>query len=190
MVIDKRVKITDKYLRLFFLIVFGSIPAGIAGYFLKGMVEKSFSSIGAVGIFLLLTGVVLLLTRLAQNRSVEVNWWRSFVIGIFQAVAIFPGLSRSGLTISGGLFAGLDPVDAFDFSFLLSLPVMIGANIVEFKKLSSSPDLLLILVGVIISFVIGMLALVVLRKTLIRKSFYLFSIYCFVLGILILAFRL
>ncbi len=187
-IITRRIKITDKYLRLFFLIIIGSIPAALVAFFFKDVIETSFSSTRMVGLFLILTAVILFLTKLASNRGTPVNWWRAIVVGLFQALALFPGVSRSGTTISAGLFLGSEPANAFEFSFLLAIPAMIGANIIEFKKLATTPDFLAVSVGVLVSFVTGLFALSVLKKILIRKSFYLFSIYCVILGIVILLF--
>ncbi|MEO0226397.1 MAG: undecaprenyl-diphosphate phosphatase [candidate division WOR-3 bacterium] len=185
-IIDKHSKITDKYLRLFLLILLGSIPAGLAGFFLKDKVEEAFSSMTALGIFWIITAFIFFITKFTRNYAKPINWWRSLIIGLFQALAIFPGLSRSGLTIAGALYLGLDPADVFEFSFLLAIPAMIGANIYDLKNLTVTSDIGSILIGIIISFIIGLIALILLKRLLIKKIFYLFSIYCLFLGIITL----
>ena len=185
-IIDRRVKITDKYLRVFLLVVLGSIPAAVAGLLLKDAVETSFGSAAVIGAGLIVTGVILLATRFAHNRELPNNWRRALVTGIFQALAIFPGISRSGMTISAGLFQGMDPVEVFEFSFLLAIPAMLGANLMEFKNITASVDFASMLVGVLVSYAVGVGALFGLKKLLIRKSFYLFSIYCLLVGLLVL----
>ncbi len=185
-VIDRRVKITDRYLRVFLLLILGSIPAALAGFLLKNTVEQSFGSPAVIGAGLLITGIVLLATKFARNRELPNRWRRALVIGVFQALAIFPGISRSGMTISAGLFQGMDPAEVFEFSFLLAIPAMLGANLTEFKNITASIDFASIVVGVTVSYAVGVGALLGLKKLLIRKSFYLFSIYCLLAGMLVL----
>ncbi len=117
--------------RLGWYLILGSIPAGVAGLFLKDMVEQAFSSPGATALLLLGTAALLITAEMLGRRTrsaSDFNWLDALVMGLFQAVSIFPGISRSGSTISGGLFRQLDRVTAARFSFLLSIPVMLAAG--------------------------------------------------------------
>ena len=166
-------------------ILVGTIPIVLFAQFLRDQIEQSFEDIRLVGLFLGITGVVLLLTNVIKQNNKKVTLFTAVLIGISQMFATFPGISRSGTTISTGLFAKVGPRDAFNFSFLLSLPAVLGANLLEFARLSPSVNYPALLVGMVCSFVSGLIALRILRK-LVHKRFHLFGIYCLALSIIIL----
>ena len=115
-------------------ILAASVPAGIIGILLNDIFEKLFSSLLPVFIFLIINGFILITTKKIplKNRKIEeMGIIRSVVIGFFQALAIMPGISRSGMTIAGGLFNGLEPNDSARFSFLMAIPVIAGAGLIE-----------------------------------------------------------
>ncbi len=135
-----REAIQDPYVRLAGLIVLGTIPAVIAGVALKDIVEAAFGSPLATSGFLLVTAALLLAAeRIGKRlRPLETATWRDAVwIGLAQALALFPGLSRSGATISAGLLRGFDRPGSARFSFLLSIPVMIGAGVLTLGDLAA-----------------------------------------------------
>ncbi|MCR4399720.1 MAG: undecaprenyl-diphosphate phosphatase, partial [Syntrophomonadaceae bacterium] len=123
--------------RLTGLLVLGTVPAALAGVFLEPLVERAFQSLATVGLGLLATGVLLVLGETASRRA----WWGkkadgitaldAVLVGVMQAIAILPGISRSGSTIAGGLLRGLDREYAARFSFLLSIPAILGAAALE-----------------------------------------------------------
>jgi len=121
--------------RMNYLLLVATIPAVIAGVFFKDFFESAFSAPVMTSIFLMVTGLILLLTALVPKGDNVVTLWRAIFIGIGQAIAILPGISRSGSTISAGLFAGVNPVAAAEFSFLLSIPTIAGAIVSMAQRL-------------------------------------------------------
>jgi undecaprenyl-diphosphatase len=114
------------------------------------------------------------------------GWIDSILIGIAQGMAIIPGISRSGATISTGLFCGLDRELSGKFSFLLSIPAILGATLLEFRKIGSVQELGTILIGTIVAFGVGILSLtLLLRINKIGKISY-FSYYCWIIGFAII----
>jgi undecaprenyl-diphosphatase len=179
--------------RLGWLIVLATLPAGIIGLLLKGAVEAAFQSPNATALFLLVTaGLLLIAERLHVQRSkIEMLSWKdALVIGFFQAIAIFPGISRSGATITGGMARGLERPAAARFSFLMTIPIMLAAGILAGLDLMKLPDLGSLLPayipGFIAAAITGYLAIRWLLKFLINHSLLIFSVYCAALGLLVL----
>lgn len=177
----------DPVLRLAGAIVLGCIPAGVVGVAFKDQFEAAFDSITGVCIALIVTGLVLLATRLARPGDGEVTLGRSLLIGIAQAVAILPGVSRSGSTIATALFLGVERDLAARYSFLLSLPVIFGATLLKARDLVAAPPsseaLLSLGVGALVSFVAGIAALVLLLRLVQKGWFAHFGWYCLAVGI-------
>jgi len=175
---------------LFLLIIIGSIPAGIAGMLFKDYVEKSFSSVPFVGVMLLITGTVLIVTRFFGATREKLNSGDAFLVGLAQALALLPGISRSGLTISTGIFKKVKPSKAAEFSFLLSLPAILGASLFELKGTVShanlGQDLWIYLTGAVTAFVAGYLAIRFLLKVIRKGKFQYFGYYCLAVGLLFL----
>ena len=120
--------------RLGWYIILGTIPAGLAGLILKSKVEETFSSPTLTAVLLFVTAILLSLAEILSKKEKELDqltWLDSLVIGIFQALAIFPGISRSGATVAGGLFKGYTRETAARFSFLLSVPIMLAAGLLS-----------------------------------------------------------
>ncbi|MGZ7135820.1 MAG: undecaprenyl-diphosphate phosphatase, partial [Methanobacterium sp.] len=133
----------DQFKRLAWLVIIGTIPAGLAGVLFKDFFESLFNNIPAVGFFLIITGFLLwgserVSRRIKEKTSLkEMSIKNSLIIGIFQALAIAPGISRSGATISAGLFLGLERELAARYSFLLSIIAILGAALVQAKDITS-----------------------------------------------------
>ncbi|MDO8622822.1 MAG: undecaprenyl-diphosphate phosphatase, partial [archaeon] len=119
-----------EYKKLWIYLIIATIPAALFGFFFNDLIESSFSSYLFLGIAFIFTGIVLFFTRFSKVYS-NLNIKNSILIGLFQVVALFPGISRSGMTISAGLFSGIDKEKAAKFSFLLFIPLSIGAFILE-----------------------------------------------------------
>jgi undecaprenyl-diphosphatase len=172
-------------------ILAGSIPAGILGVLLGDYIETVFRDPKYVLIFVTLGSFLMYLAEYLGKRihSMEkIDVKTGTLIGAFQALALFPGVSRSGATISGGMLFGLDRESASRFSFLLSLPIVLAASL--FKGIDSfgslmSMNLFIVLAGLVSSFVSGLLAVDVLLKFLRKGTLYPFIIYRFVLALLI-----
>jgi len=182
----------DEDWRLFWLIVLGSIPAGLVGVGFKDIFEKSFSSVKIVAVMLLFTGSVLFLTRFFKGLREKLKWGDAVWVGLAQAIAILPGVSRSGLTISTGIFRKVEPGRAAEFSFLLSLPAVIGASVLELKdviyQVNMGQGLRIYLAGAVIAFIVGYLSIKFLLKVIKRGKFQYFGYYCFALGFFFLIF--
>jgi len=175
--------------RLAWYVILGTIPGILAGVFLENFFESLFGSPRAAGGFLLLTALLLLLAELLGRRKRELygmNWLDSLLIGIGQAAAIAPGLSRSGTTISVGMFRGLTRDAAARFSFILSIPIIAGAGLMQLSKLlgnngaaSQAPELL---VGFFAAAISGYAAIRLFLAYLRKRPLYPFAVYCTVLG--------
>lgn len=170
-------------------IALGTVPIALAGFFLRSLVDEAFTNPRLVALLLGLTGAIVLLTAVAGRQARPVTWRASIAIGIAQALAILPGISRSGMTISAGLYSGVDPDRAFRFSFLLSIPALLGANLLELGHVASITDLPALITGMAFSFASGLLALAVLRRTVYRR-FHLFGVYCLILSAVLLLIRI
>lgn len=180
----------DKFKKLAWFIIIGSIPAGLAGILLKDFFEGLFNNIPAVGFFLIITGILLysseMISRKISKKSgvKEMNVKNSLIIGVAQACSIAPGISRSGATISTGLFLGLERELAARFSFLLSIPAILGAALIQIKDISSLMDMTTgaALAGFIAAIITGYLAIKIVLKLITEKNLLIFAYYCWIVG--------
>jgi undecaprenyl-diphosphatase len=174
-------------IRLFGLIIVGSIPTALLGLGFRHIADMVFSSVRIVGITLLVTGLLLWLTRglKAKGRTVaELTLSDALCIGLMQGVAIVPGISRSGATIAMALFKGVDRETAARYSFLLSVPAIVGAMALELSDVPTSalPPLGPVLLGTCVAAVAGYAALSLLIRLVKRGNLYAFAPYCWLLG--------
>lgn len=175
--------------KLFYWIILASIPTALMGLLFKDWLESLFSKPRLVGGMLLVTGLILWLTRWAQKGKKSLRgmrWYDAIFIGIAQGVAIIPGISRSGATISTGLFCGLDRELSGKFSFLLSIPAILGATILEMRKIDSGQALGLTLIGSAIAFGVGILSLTFLIRVIKMGKISNFSYYCCGIGMIMI----
>jgi len=175
--------------RLFLCIILASIPTGLIGILFKDWFESFFSKPHWVGGMLIITGLILWLTRFAkkERKPIEqMGWFDAILIGIAQGIAIIPGISRSGSTISTGLFCGLDRELSGKFSFLLSIPAILGATLLEYKKMDIASGVGTILIGTVVAFGVGILALTFLMKIIKAGKIFNFSYYCCGMGLLMI----
>jgi len=176
--------------KTFGFILLASLPAGIIGILLNSSITALFSSVKLVAVALLITGLLLFLTRyfFSQAKNTRLTWKNTLFIGLFQAIAIIPGISRSGSTISAGIFAKLRPELIFNFSFLLALPAIFGAAFLQLKDSNFSSSLLglPLAIGFFAAFISDLFALKILKKFVSRGQFSFFAYYCLVLGFLLL----
>ncbi len=177
--------------RLGWLLILATIPAGVFGLLVKPYVEMAFGSVAATAGFLFLTAALLLIAELLGKRQrdySEITWRDALVMGLFQALAIFPGISRSGSTITGGMLRHLDRRTSARFSFLMSIPIMLAAGIFESLDAIRYPLLLnslpLILIGFVSAAVVGYISIHWLLGFLQKRSLASFAIYCFILGVI------
>ncbi len=178
--------IGDPKVRLLFFLFLASLPIAVMGYFLYDFIESLFGSLWTVGVALLLTGGFLLLTKLAREKQKN-NISHPLLIGILQGLALVPGFSRSGLTIGGALLLGWKRKEAAQFSFLLSIPAIVGATLYQLRNIESTPQSWpQLLVGVIVAAAFGFMALTFLVKVIVKGKFSSFSYYCFLVGLIAL----
>ncbi len=182
----------DPEARLAWFLLLATIPGAAAGYFLKDWFERMFQAPLAVGIFLLVTAGLLTLADQFGRRT-EAGYprtpWQALLIGIAQAVAIAPGISRSGATISTGMLLGLSRTSAARFSFLLSVPIILGAGASQTLSLMrhggmSDGQAPLLLVGFVAAAISGYLCIRFLMAYLNSHSLRVFAGYCLLVGLL------
>ena len=186
------VEILVRNRKLGYQILAGSIPAGILGVLVGDYVEGIFRGVGFVALFLLIGSLLMYLAELYQRKivSTSLTFKNAFLIGLFQAFALLPGISRSGATISGGLLLGHDKQFSARISFLLSIPIVIVAGL--YKGISSFSDLSSIalptvLIGLLSSFGAGVLSINFLLKYINKMGLKAFVVYRVVLALILLA---
>ena len=178
----------DPGIRWFAFMIVASVPTAIIGLSLEDYFEKLFGSLLAVGIALLCTGAVLLATyaiiRRGERRTRAMTAFDGLIMGFAQSVAIIPGISRSGITIATGLFSGLEVAPAARLSFLISIPAIVGAVLLQFLKIESvSSDAAVgLFVGFAAAAISGYYALKLLFNLLEKRRFHLFGFYCLFAG--------
>ena len=199
----KRIDPADTYAKLGWLIVVASIPAGILGLLFEEKLKILFASPTLVSIFLILNGLLLFgAEMLRKKNSVSVaadltnlSWGQSIKIGVAQCIALFPGFSRTGSTIGGGLLTGLNHNDSARFSFLLATPIILAASVLKLPELLTSGSagaIGPILVGSIVAAITAYFSINFLTKYFETKKLTPFAIYCVAAGLLsyaILLFR-
>ena len=176
---------TSTELKFISLILIGSIPTGVIAVLFKDQLESFFHEVQLVSIMLILTGLILQLPRLRKRdaASSELKTWHAPLIGIAQGCAITPGISRSGTTISLALFLGIPAKTAAEYSFLLSIPAILGAVVLKIRDVGDTAiPLHIVGAGMLAAFIIGYIALRFLLAVLNRGKFSLFSYYCIALG--------
>lgn len=177
------------------MIVVATIPVGVIGLLLKDYIDEAFQRPIVAGIALLLTAAFLLAGRRLQKKESNqessdetISLGTAIAVGLFQAIAIVPGISRSGSTIAAGMACGVKRADAAKFSFLIAIPAIGGASVLELKdfvtgeaQLTGSPVPMII--GMVVSFVVGVFALRWLIKMVVADRLHFFAIYCIVVGL-------
>lgn len=179
--------------RLGWLLLLATVPAGLGGLLLKDLVERVFDSPQITALFLFGTAGLLVIAEKVgkRNRELEsLNWKDALWIGVFQAIAIFPGVSRSGATITGGMTRNLVRPAAARFAFLMSIPIMLAAGLLASVDMARTPDLgsslLVFIPGFIAAAVTGYLTIRWLIKYLVQHTLYDFAIYCVAAGLITL----
>jgi undecaprenyl-diphosphatase len=183
----------DPNRRLAWVLVAATIPAAIAGFLLNDLAERTFRDVGLVALALVVGAVILWLADRwgARTKSVEdVTFPIAIGIGVAQALALVPGISRSGISISAARLVGLDREAAARFSFLMATPITIGAALFEVRKVAAGESAVAIslgplLVGMIASFVAGMIAIGFLLRFLRTRSLNVFVVYRLILAAIV-----
>ena len=169
-------------------VVIGTVPALFAGLLLKDLVEAAFASVRLVGLDLIFTAGILFASRFFSGGSATLTSGRAFLVGCAQALAILPGISRAGCTLTVGLMMGLPGVEAARFSFILSVPVILGAVALEFSSLLSlgSTAPIPLAVGFLTAAASGYLAIRIVWRVMERGRLAIFAPYCALVGAVLL----
>ena len=187
----KKEEAKDNY-KLAWYIVIATIPAAIAGLFLEDIIGKHLKALWIVGVFLLITSALLYLSTKAKREKElkDLTWKNALMIGLFQCLGLFPGISRSGSTLVGGASQKVKQTDAADFAFILALPIMLGSTILSIGDIStalSNSDLLIpYLVGFVVALITTYLTISLFFSFIKKKKMSIFSIYCLCVGLLII----
>lgn len=180
----------DPYKKLAWLTIIATIPVGIVGVLFNDLVESLFTGITVPAFFLLITGCLLYVSQRMNSGGIDlsnITLKEALIMGCGQALAVMPGLSRSGTTIAAGLFSGLDKEFAAKFSFILSIPAILGAGVFQLKDLSGgNVEIEACIAGFIVAVISGYLAISVLLKLIREKSLDIFAYYCWIVGAVIL----
>ncbi len=177
--------------RLFWYLVVASIPGAIGGYLLEKKAESVFRSPALIAIMLILMGILLYWADRKSTKKIEmshISFGTSLSIGISQVLAIIPGVSRSGITMTTGLFMGVTRAGAARFSFLLSTPIIFGAAMVKLPGVISNSSVITtnFMIGTVVSCIAGVVSIGFLLRYVQNKNFLPFAWYRFVLGALII----
>lgn len=186
---------TDSSGKLLSLLVIACVPTAIIGFAFESQVEAAFSDMRSVGIEFILGGIIMAVTLLRKNQNRDLAGMRvsdAIIIGVLQGVSIFPAISRSGATIAAALLLGIRPDMAGRFSFLLSIPAILGACLLEAKdimgELQTGPDFLLYTLSAVVAGVVGYLSIKPLIRILQAAKFHYFAYYCWATGAALLVY--
>jgi undecaprenyl-diphosphatase len=172
--------------KLALYIVVGSVPTAFIGLLFHDIFESFFYNLFAVGIALLITGSFLYVSERRKNGE-ELGLLDSLLIGVAQGISIIPGISRSGATITTGLLRKVEKEKAFRYSFLLSIPAIIGATVTESMRVNVvNIDVAVMFLGVLTSMIVGYVSLKLLLKMVLKEKFHLFAYYCWTVGAIII----
>ena len=176
--------------RYVLMIILATIPAGLAGVLLQDFIGSLFSSLVAVGLFLMVTGTLLVISPLFKGNkpSSQMTLVDALVIGAFQSFGLFPGISRSGITLMGTKVRHIDPKDAAEFVFILFIPIALAAGILELPDLFAlgiGTDVVWIVLATLLSGVMTYFSLRTLLSIVRKGKVYYFGYYCLVIGVLV-----
>ena len=180
-----------KNFKLLILVAVVVVITGLIGVLGKDFFESLFNSPKLVGLAWIFTGLLLVSTKkITQANRDKLNFKDAIILGLTQSVAIIPGVSRSGITISTLFFRKINPALAFTFSFLVSIPIILGAAILEARKIEIIPksDFLNLGMGFVFSFFVGLAALLFLKTVITKAKFYYFGYYCILMAAVTLLF--
>jgi undecaprenyl-diphosphatase len=179
-------KTQSENFKLAIYLIIASIPAGIFGFWLNDKIDSIFANLIFVAFGFIISGMFLFTASLLEKNK-PLNIKNTFIIGLAQALAILPGISRSGSTVSTGILLGINKEKAIKFSFLLSIPAIIGASFLKINEITFAYSLL---VPFILAFLTGLLAIYIFIEKIKVNNLKYFAYYCWLVAILILVTRL
>ncbi len=184
----------SKGLREFYQIFVGTLPIIFLAFFsfdtIDSILDNSELAFSISVYAIIVTGIILFLTRFfSKDLNKKITIKKAFIIGLSQCVAVIPGISRSGITISTALYLGISPRDAFKFSFQLAIPAILGSSLLKLVDiLITGSEFNFPLIGFITSFIVGYISLSILIFITKNKKLWYFSFYCFFVGITLIIF--
>lgn len=192
-VTGKGFNLNNEHRKLGIFIIISTIPTGLIGVLFGNIFESFYSSTLIIGFALLITGTLLWLAEKfgSGNRNIQdMHWLDATVVGIFQGLAITPGISRSGSTIVGSLFRGFNKELATKFSFLISIPAILGAAVLEFKDVfkfgMGDISMGIVIAGILAAFISGLFAIKALINLIKKEKLYYFSFYTWAAGLIVI----
>ncbi|PHS34302.1 MAG: undecaprenyl-diphosphatase [Alkaliphilus sp.] len=195
--LGKGFNLNNEHRKLGVMIIVATIPTGLMGIFLGDIFESFYTSQLIIGISLLITGCLLWVaekTHKGTRTAKDMRWFDAVLVGIFQGFAITPGISRSGATIVGSLLRGFNKELATKFSFLISIPAILGATALEAKSIFTSGigDLTygILIAGILSSFLAGIFAIRALINFIKKEKLYYFSYYTWTIGFIIIVYSI
>lgn len=194
-----RVRLDGKKCSMWLKIIVASIPAGVVGILWDDVFTELFYNYWTVAIMLILVGIVFIIVenanrgRIAEVDSIDdISYGKAFLIGVFQMIAaVFPGTSRSGSTIVGSLMLGISRTAAAEFTFFLAIPAMFGGSAIKLLKFEGSfneSELMLLVIGMVVAFVVSIIAIKFLMSYIKKHDFKVFGWYRIVLGAAVLGY--
>jgi len=188
---DIFISLSSKRTKNFILyLVLGTTPAALFGIGFKDFLMELFDNPFAVGIALIFTGSILIITFFIKASDKPYSFKNSFLIGFAQAIAIIPGISRSGMTISAALILGISPQKSAQFSFILAIPVISGATLITLTETNDYSQILNLsgFIALLTSFAVGYISLKWLLKWIESGKLYIFGSYCIIIGLITINF--
>ncbi len=183
---------------MWFKVIVAILPAAVIGIPFDDLFEEHFHNYIVVALALIVYGILFIIIEKRNKNTVpkvndvaELNYKTALIIGMFQALSLIPGTSRSGSTILGAIIIGVSRVVAAEFSFYMAVPVMFGASLIKLLKFGlnfTSTELIILIVGMITAFIVSVLAIKFLMSYIKKKDFTVFGYYRIVLGIIVIAF--
>jgi undecaprenyl-diphosphatase len=175
-----------KSIRFAIMIVIATIPTAIFGLLFKDFLESLFNNILFAGIGFIITAIWIFASVYPKKKNKELSFFHAFLIGCAQAISIVPSISRSGATIATALLLGVKKEEGAEFSFIISIPAILGAAVLTLKDITVVNDVFPTIIGTIIAGVFGYLSLSFLMNIIKKDKFYGFAWYCLVLGLIVL----
>ena len=185
----------NQWSRLSWFIIIATIPAAILGFFLDDLIENILRSLWVVVVMLISIGFLFIFVEKLNKENKDLTsltWKKSLFIGLAQAIALIPGTSRSGITIIAGIFSGLKKTDAIKFSFLMSVPIIAGANLIKLPQIMQSAlalnEITILIIAFIATFISSILTIKYFLQFAQICSFKFFAYYRFVLAFILIGF--
>jgi undecaprenyl-diphosphatase len=178
----------DEWMWGAWLVLLATAPTAVVGLLLKDYVESQLNRPETAAVFLIVSGLFILAGVFVLRFFIKGKWrslsaGQALLLGVVQGLAVLPGLSRSGSTVSVGLMLGLEPLNAARFSFYMGLPAIVGAGLLELPELFEYPLGIEAYWAFALSFAVGLLAIHILLKSLSSRWFWVFGVYCLLLGV-------